>query len=312
MQGLELCRQYYERYGAPMLQEQFGAYCDRIAVGLVGDGSECWGYDDSLSQDHDFEPGFCMWLTFEDYRRIGFALERAYAKLPQQLDGYRRQPLSPEGGSRHGVMVIEDFYKRFLGVSTLPQPAEWWFFVPSHALANACNGQVFKDDLGMFSAVRHQLLAGYPLDVRKKKLAAHLMMMAQTGQYNYGRSLQRQDRGAAALSADLFVRHTIGAVYMLNNAYEPYYKWAFRRMRELPVLGEIEETLIGLLELGNGGKEAALKAEIIEDVAAMVLTEVRRLGWSNADCNNCNTHAYRVMDTIQDPSIRNMHVMDGI
>ena len=86
MQGIELCRGFYEAYGAPMLHEQFPQYEEIIAVGLVGAGSECFGYDDEVSRDHDFEPAFCLFLPDEEVidRRTAFLLERAYAKLPKE------------------------------------------------------------------------------------------------------------------------------------------------------------------------------------------------------------------------------------
>ena len=56
--GLELARAYYEQYGRPMLEKEFPDVLDRIAAGLCGHGSECFGYDDAVSRDHDFEPGF--------------------------------------------------------------------------------------------------------------------------------------------------------------------------------------------------------------------------------------------------------------
>ena len=62
MTGLELAKAYYETYGKRMLAEEFPRYVDRIAVGLAGEGSECFGFDDAISRDHDFGPSFCMWL----------------------------------------------------------------------------------------------------------------------------------------------------------------------------------------------------------------------------------------------------------
>ena len=79
MNGLKLSRAFYEEYGAPMIQEQFPAQAGLIAVGLLGSGSETLGFDDEVSRDHDFEPGFCLLLPDEGVvdRRTAFLLERA-------------------------------------------------------------------------------------------------------------------------------------------------------------------------------------------------------------------------------------------
>ena len=77
MKGLELSEKFYLEYGAPMIAGDFPHLEGKIAVGLAGEGSECLGYDDDVSRDHDFEPSFCMWLTDEDYDNYSFALARA-------------------------------------------------------------------------------------------------------------------------------------------------------------------------------------------------------------------------------------------
>ena len=310
MKGLEIAKKFYEEYGVPML-EGFGDAAARIAVGLVGEGSECFGFDDEISRDHDFEPGFCLFVTPEDEWSFGFRLERAYAKLPKEFLGLRRQPLSPAGGNRRGVLVIDDFYRNFLGAPNAPDTPERWLYTPESALAAASNGEVFRDDLGRFSAVRKVLLAGWPEDVRKKKLAARAAMMAQAGQYNYDRCVARGERGAAQLAIFEFVQNAISAVYLLNNAFMPFYKWAFRGMRELPLLADLEAPLVGLAETGNGPDEACGKREVIEEIAARIIGELRRQGLSRATCNNLDTHAYSVQDSIADVNLRNMHVMEG-
>ena len=81
MKGIEQARKFYTEVGINMIADEFKDYQNRIAVGLVGHGSECFGFDDEVSRDHDFEVGFCMWLTKEDEEKIGFKLMRAYDKL---------------------------------------------------------------------------------------------------------------------------------------------------------------------------------------------------------------------------------------
>ena len=66
MNGLDLAKTLYENYGKKIIKEEFSEYEDRIAVGLVGHGSECFGFDDKLSLDHDYDGGFCLFLTDED------------------------------------------------------------------------------------------------------------------------------------------------------------------------------------------------------------------------------------------------------
>ena len=75
MTGLELARAYWETYGVPMIREQFPDYEEIIAAALTGSGSECYGFDDEVSRDHDFEPGFCLFIPEEEIvdRRVEWA-----------------------------------------------------------------------------------------------------------------------------------------------------------------------------------------------------------------------------------------------
>ena len=119
MKGLELSKAYYKEYGEEILKENFPDLWDRLATGLIGSGSECLGYDDDLSQDHDFEPGFCIFIPGEDVisSRECFKLERAYAKLPAEFRGFKRNAIGPVGGNRHGVIRLEDFLEEKLGTN---------------------------------------------------------------------------------------------------------------------------------------------------------------------------------------------------
>ncbi len=312
MKGLEISREFYLQYGKPMLEENFSDVIDRVAVGLIGEGSECLGFDDDISHDHDFDAGFCLFITEEDERNFGFKLERAYSRLPKEFMGLRRSILSPVGGNRHGVITIENFYRRFLGHPSVPDSTERWLYTPSASLLSASNGEVFADPLGIFSAIRNELLKGYPEDIRRKKLAAHTVFMAQSGQYNYSRCIRRGENGGAQLAVFEFVKNAISTVYLLNNRYEPFYKWAYRGMRELSILGHIGDSLAGLTELDNAPKHASVKREVIEDISSLIIEEFKRQELSKAVCQDLEKHAYSILDGISDASLRNMHIMEGV
>ena len=144
MKGLELAERYYLEYGAPMLREQFPQLEGLLAVGLAGSGSECFGYDDEISRDHDFEPAFCIFLPDETLvdRSTAFALERAYAHLPDTFLGQERCKRGPVGGNRHGVLRIADFLLEKTGTPNGKLALRDWFFVPEQSLAEATNGKL--------------------------------------------------------------------------------------------------------------------------------------------------------------------------
>ena len=196
MKGLQLSKEYFETYGKPMLENEFSHLLPYLAAGLFGEGSECFGFDDEVSTDHDFEPGFCIFLPGEDVvdRQEAFKLERAYAKLPKEFNGYRRSMMQPVGGPRHGVIRTEEFFADKIGHISNIYDLRPWLILPEQGLAEATNGEIYFDNYGEVSSLR-KLLTHYPLDIKKKKLAGNLLLMAQSGQYNYTRCLAHGEKG---------------------------------------------------------------------------------------------------------------------
>ena len=313
MNGLELSEAYFETYGRPMLEEQFPQLVPFLAAGLCGSGSECFGFDDEVSRDHDFEPGFCLFLPGEDVvdRRAAFLLERAYAKLPKEYMGIPRAQIGPVGGSRHGVLRTAEFFTGKTGSSDGILTVGQWLALPEHALAEAVNGRIYCDPYGEVSAIRERL-AYYPEEIRRKKLAGALLLMAQSGQYNYLRCLRHGETGAAQLAAAEFVRSTMSAVFLLNRVYQPYYKWSFRAMRALPLLSLTAELLEYLLTTDNEPDTAQEKYDVMEGIAADVIDVLQEQGLTQAICGDLEKHAYSVNDGIADAEIRNLHILTAV
>ena len=304
MNGLEEAKLLYEQRGKDMLHTCFPEYEGRIAVGLAGHGSECFGYDDKLSRDHDFEPGFCLWLTDEDDIHIGPRLSRSY----RELTGSGTALKSAMGEKKLGLLRISDFYRRYTGCPGAPESAEHWLSLPSWALAEATNGQVWRDDLGEFTAIRNTLLHGMPEDVRLKKIAARAVEMAQSGQYNYLRCLRHGEAGSAQLALTEFVRSSCSMIFLLNRRHEPYYKWVFRAMAELDKLSSLKDALEFLL---LGENDSRLKEGVIEDICASVIAEMRVQELTDSSSDYLEDHAFEAQERITSRSIRAMHIMEG-
>lgn len=296
MKGLELSQKYYEKYGIPMIEEQFPEIADQTAAGLVGYGSECLGFDDEISRDHDYGPSFCIWLPGETYQQFGDAMRVAYDALPKTFLGFSERVEQVQGKGRVGILCLEDFYTEILGREALPVTDAEWLMIPEEALATAVNGRVFEDRLGRFSAFRERLLAYYPERVWRRKLADALAKAAQAGQYNYTRAMRRGERVAAELALSEFVRESMRLVYLLNRTYAPFYKWMHRGLRLLSTGSEIGD-MLGLLYQTDAEADRVL---IIEAVCNILIQMLQEQGLSAGQDNFLQSHIEEVLTGLTD------------
>lgn len=313
MKGLELSEKYFEEYGRPMLEAEFPELTPYLAAGLAGSGSECFGYDDDISQDHDFEPGFILFLPDESVvdRKTAFQLERAYAKLPKEFMGHKRALVAPVGGMRHGVLRTGEFFLEKTGAADGNLSVEQWLSLLEYYLAEAVNGKIFFDNYGEVTRIRERI-GCYPEDIKRKKLAGHLLLMAQSGQYNYTRCLMHGESGAAQLAVMEFVRHAMAVMFLISDVYQPYYKWSFRALRGLPDFALDAELMEYLITTDNGVDLREEKYAVIEGIAVDVAEALRSRSLTEAVCTDLEKHAYSVNDGIKDGEIRNMSVLAAV
>ena len=113
------------------------------------------------------------------------------------------------------------------------------------------------------------------------------------------------------LAAAEFVRAACGMLYLLNRRHMPYYKWMLRGLEELPVLGQLRPALDYLLTGENDAAGQQTKAGVIEDISANVIGALKAQGLSTGDWDYLEPHAFAIMDTIENPEIRALHIMEG-
>lgn len=305
--GMDLARGYYLEFGRPMLEKNFPQYVSRIACGFAGEGSDAFGFDDRLSRDHDFGPGFCLWLTDEDAEKIGPALQEAYQGLPETFQGIGRKTDEGMASGRTGVIRISDFYAKYTGMPQGPSTSRQWLQVPEQFLATATNGCVFADPLGVFMKIRERLLAFYPEDVRIKKLSCNCHKMGQAGQYNYPRLLQRGDFVAAMLALSEFTEAAMKAVYLLNKRYAPYYKWTFRGLAALPKRREIAPLLSRLCK--DPCREE--NVQVIETICIAIKEELMEQKLTKTTSDFLCDQSFSLIAEIKDPAIAGLPLTVG-
>ena len=346
LRALGRCRLYYEKYGRLMLA-QFPELQGHYAAGLVGEGSECFGYDDIISTDHDYFPRFFIWLDDEAYEKYGEPLQAAYEKLPKQWrccpaegdtekvwsgsgertdgdsgnvpDAYTDTVMTPEAAQRCGVCRTKDFYHRLVGREVPPENLYAWIALQETRLATATNGEVFEDCGGGFTAQREAYLSYFPEDVRRKKLASRLRKMAQMGQYQYARCMQRGESVAAHMALSEFIQNAGSCCFLLAREYMPYFKWMHRKMREYPVFTAVADKLEKLTLLSSQQDKwdrekpekyrftlnaADEKVVLIEEIAALVEEELRRQGLAKGQDTYLEPYAEQVEAGIEDPVLR--------
>ncbi|MDE6714445.1 MAG: DUF4125 family protein [Lachnospiraceae bacterium] len=288
--NLARSRWFYEKYGVPMIHEIFPEYEHRIAVGMVGEGSDCFGFDDEISKDHDYGIGFCMWLLPEDDQQIGEALQKEYDRL---IEEYRQRLINSRGydadiielflKKRRGVFEIHAFYEELLGTGVIwnvqeneskqpedgcrqrqPLRDDIWQRLPEERLATVVNGEVFRDDLGTFTAIREQIRAYYSDEIRGKRMAEKLHEFSQYAQSNYSRMMARKDYVTADVCVAEGMKAAMELCYLLDKAYAPYYKWMRKGMETLGRRSAAPQKIIKLLDRISG---LGLQAEAWKNVA---------------------------------------------
>ena len=243
-------RRFYDEQVAPMIRDRFPAFEGRIAVGIAGEGSDCFGYDDVISRDHDFGTGVCLWLTDEDMERFGEELSEAYNDLVREKE---RSFYTERLDERRGVMSIHDFYSNILRIDCNTKDCtmtdDQWLRLDHSCLATAVNGEVFRDDPGVFTAFRKLLLGYYPDSIWRIRIAEKMHEYSANLQVNYQRCMTRGDIVAAETCRIQGMTAAMELYFLLKRKYMPFYKWSYRALTDLDKTGSFVSRIDELARL---------------------------------------------------------------
>lgn len=298
MKGLDRVKAFYDSTLLPALKEEFPTSWDSIFISKKGRGSECYGFDDEISKDHDYNHNVQIVLTEEQDRAFGFKLMRFY----HQFEEKGTKSIFRE--KRDGIFSLPEFLEQLIGSSTVPTTPFEYLKIPEHALYEAQNGAILQEGDGVvLSAMK--AIDHVPLDVYRQRLAAHLTLAYQAGVYNALRMLKRGDEEAFQLCINLYIEHISCSLFAINQKNAPYYKWRFRALHELP-LGRNVVALLSSLLLNKESDKISLITSINNELLALLCSQ-------SFTTNNPGTlalAALQVREKIEDKRVRSLHIME--
>jgi hypothetical protein len=243
MNGISLSEAFFNDCVAPLVTKSQSGDLAAFSAAILGDGSEVLGYDDEISQDHNFSPRVLLFLEDEAYDRFGPALLADLRKsLPASYRGHAL--LWSEHRRALDVVPLHRFFHQYLDLHGLPHTTVEWLRCEEQRLLELTAGKVFHDPGGRLGQIR-QRLRFFPPDVRLFLLRLAFMRLSECA--GAERCIQRGDRLALHAHNAYFTFFAIKTTHLIERRYCPYHKWMARSLLDLEPFGtEVHRTLLVL------------------------------------------------------------------
>jgi hypothetical protein len=253
LRGIELSRRFYDELVGPWLR---GAFPDlRHAAALIGYGSELLGFDDAMSQDHNWGPRVLIFVSEPDFERSARTVVDAFTHvMPATFGGApigfanRPHPSPASAGAlgdiRHGLEMWTPatHLKGALAIAPdEPRDNLGWLGLSEQRLLTVAAGAVFHDDIGQLTAVRERLRQ-FPRDVRLYKLACQWRRIAEEMAFVGRAGLAGDDLGSRIIAARL-VRDVMRMAFLIEGRFAPYPKWFGSAFARLPCADDLAPIL---------------------------------------------------------------------
>lgn len=217
IKGLELSESFFNENKALLFKKIPSNAIEYITIGLFGFGSECYGVDDEISEDHDFDQGFIILVEDSVPLTDFLKIKQAYDCLPKL---YKRFCLLNQ--TKHGVHYMKE-YLNYLGVNDIKN-------ISDESKALLLNGKLFYQGFAStFSNLRYDIRKNsnydFLIDLSLKALEINKYIP-----YNLKRSLDREDLYTFKSLKNNLVNHLIEFYYIYHKMYLPHDKLRLKLM----------------------------------------------------------------------------------
>lgn len=244
MKGMELCRRFYDECVRGIMEENFAGLL--YSAGLLGFGSDILGYDDDVSQDHDWGPRLYIFLCEEDAERSKEVFNMLGRRLPASFCGYPVCFDEPDIKPRITVGTYADYLEGVLGVRSADglSLAHWLAF-SEHKLLTLQKGQLFRDDLEICREI--EKLRYYPEDVWTYLLMSDWSCLAEERAF-VKRTSSRGDNIGSRLICARLAQRIMHLCFLYEKQYAAYPKWfgtQFNELESAKVIGPLLDKALG-------------------------------------------------------------------
>lgn len=217
IKGLELSESFFNENKALLFKKIPSNAIEYITIGLFGFGSECYGVDDEISEDHDFDQGFIILVEDSVPLTDFLKIKQAYDCLPKL---YKRFCLLNQ--TKHGVHYMKE-YLNYLGVNDIKN-------ISDESKALLLNGKLFYQGFAStFANLRYDIRKNsnydFLIDLSLKALEINKYIP-----YNLKRSLDRGDLYTFKNLKNNLVNHLIEFYYIYHKMYLPHDKLRLKLM----------------------------------------------------------------------------------
>ena len=234
MQGMELCRRFYEDCVRGVLARRFAGM--EYSAGLLGFGSDVLGYDDEVSRDHMWGPRLYIFLDGSGAHRAGEVYAALARELPRRFMGFSVDFGTPDGGGisamREGgeelhplirIGALGDYLASELGVTGAQGlRAADWLALSEHKLLTLREGRLFHDGLGLERELRGFYY--YPHEVWLYLLMSDWACLAEERAF-VKRTASRGDELGSRIICARIAQRIMHLCFLYERRYAPYAKW---------------------------------------------------------------------------------------